>query len=82
MPAFDFAKFEEEEKYDRIFRRTMFLWEIIGTGFRLLAANHSENRPMIWAAKGHGKTVLSGFFEGLTKEQRRMLSSSRNTGRR
>jgi transposase len=31
--------------------------------------NHKTGQ-LIWANKGHGKDVLSGFFQGLTEEQR------------
>jgi transposase len=40
-----------------------------GHKYMTVIVNHATGK-LIWAAKGHGKTVLGGFFEGLTPEQR------------
>jgi transposase len=40
-----------------------------GHKYMTVIVNHVTGK-LIWAAKGHGKTVLSEFFEGLTEKQR------------
>jgi transposase len=40
-----------------------------GHKYMTVIVDHDSGR-LIWAAKGHGKTVLSEFFEGLTQERR------------
>jgi transposase len=40
-----------------------------GHKYMTVVVNHKTGH-LIWAKKGHGKEVLSGFFEGLTEEQR------------
>jgi transposase len=40
-----------------------------GHKYMTVIVNHVTGK-LIWAAKGHGKTVLNGFFEALTPEQR------------
>jgi len=40
-----------------------------GHKYMTVVVNHKTGH-LIWAAKGHGKEVLIGFFKGLTEEQR------------
>jgi transposase len=40
-----------------------------GHKYMTVIVDHESGR-LIWAAKGHGKAVLSEFFEGLTEERR------------
>ena len=40
-----------------------------GHKYMTVIVNHKTG-SLIWAAKGHGKEVLIGFFKGLTEEQR------------
>jgi transposase len=43
-----------------------------GHKYMTVIVNHVTGK-LIWAAKGHGKTVLRGFFESLTREQRESI---------
>jgi transposase len=52
-----------------------------GHKYMTVVVNH-KNGHLIWAKKGHGKQVLSEFFEGLTEDQRMAIKYATADGAR